>query len=629
MSKPFLTPSRRVSLPPVPPTESLAGLIQTLLDEEVHPDGSRRPRSAEQIAAVAGISRKQLDNLLKGRSKSTRRSTFEGLLKAFLGSDASYGVEWRQALAAAWTRGTAERKLSGAQSPKAPESDPPQAQLADALMIGVPHKRLPLHFIGREEDIEAIHSHLSVAPHRLAIYGAHGVGKSMLASAYAKRFSDRYDIIAWIDAETAEGSAKGLLSLKKLTTDATATNETLDPVEQVLIAVERSNRRILLIYDNAVGPAELHPYLPGGGTTHVLITSNSPSWRVEAVPRALNAWPNSVGVQYLKLRLGDMIDDKAAFRLSAMVGGLPIALEIAAAYCEMRCLRVDDYLRAFAVNPAPLLDAHGVSPKTYPHSISRLITVSIEGAVAKNPTSKKILEHLSILAPCEVPLFLLFGVINGRQKPSDPSLLSATTEAIMTLREHSLIAYMPDTTVERYPILGQQEDGEDPYENIDTVSVHRLVSHIARVGISNPFAKESRLVSLLADMFPLHYQSEIDTRRYFLAPHIVFLLFRNGQIRTDLPRNDWLPVIAHSAFALEKAMRLQYEPAYMTLKIAHDLVESLVHPKRERILMYMKHDMSFYSHMAGIDSGLNLGGYPRGPDEDICLDDDMFFLDED
>ena len=36
---------------------------------------------------------------------------------------------------------------------------------------------------------------------------------------------------------------------------------------------------ILLIYDNAIDANALRPYLPRGGASHILITSNAHSWR--------------------------------------------------------------------------------------------------------------------------------------------------------------------------------------------------------------------------------------------------------------------------------------------------------------------------------------------------------------
>ncbi len=74
--------------------------------------------------------------------------------------------------------------------------------------------------------------------------------------------------------------------------------------------------------------------MPRGGTAKVLVTSNAPAWRGVAAPVEIRVWPKTIGVDYLIARTGRAAERQAAETLSEALGGLPLAHEQAAAYCE-------------------------------------------------------------------------------------------------------------------------------------------------------------------------------------------------------------------------------------------------------------------------------------------------------
>src|SRR5258705_13738841 len=91
---------------------------------------------------------------------------------------------------------------------------------------------------------------------------------------------------------------------------------------------------ILLIYDNAVDADALKPYLPRGGVSRVLVTSNAHAWRGVAAPIEIRLWPKEIGADYLIARTGRTAERAAALALSEALGGLPPAHDQAAAPCE-------------------------------------------------------------------------------------------------------------------------------------------------------------------------------------------------------------------------------------------------------------------------------------------------------
>jgi hypothetical protein len=179
------------------------------------------------------------------------------------------------------------------------------------------------------------------------------------------------------------------------------------------------------------------------------------------------------------------------------------------------------------------------------------------------------------------------------------------------------VSFVPDELELQYPRPQQQR--EDESEPNDGVLAHHLVRHVTKSGIANVQTIERQIIAAVEKLFPLHYDERIDERRTLISPHIVHLLFRGDQLRVDVAWNPWLQAIAHSAMALESRCRCRYKEALAHSRLAHDIIETLDHPLRERALMYLKHDMSFISHVLGIDpkvSGLVLGAHFRSPEED-------------
>ena len=62
---------------------------------------------------------------------------------------------------------------------------------------------------------------------------------------------------------------------------------------------------VLLIYDNAIDARSLKPFLPTGGASRVLVTSNSHAWRGVAAPVKISPWlERKSGAEYLIARTG-------------------------------------------------------------------------------------------------------------------------------------------------------------------------------------------------------------------------------------------------------------------------------------------------------------------------------------
>ena len=101
----------------------------------------------------------------------------------------------------------------------------------------------------------------------------------------------------------------------------------------------------LLMFDNVPGPEQVQGFLPPAGDGRVLITSRNALWppkQAVEVP-VLDA---DAAAGFLVDRAGDP-DERAARALAGELGGLPLALEQAAAYTQATGNGLAAYLALF------------------------------------------------------------------------------------------------------------------------------------------------------------------------------------------------------------------------------------------------------------------------------------------
>jgi hypothetical protein len=372
------------------------------------------------------------------------------------------------------------------------------AQQGKALALSNIPITVPRHFLGRDDAIESIDRALSAGQGRAAItalHGLRGVGKTTLAAAYAARRRANDRATWWIRAQTESTMRADLASLGVSLGWVAA-----DEKEESALAAVRERLRdegegLLLIYDNAIGEASLRGYLPPGGAARVLVTSNDPNWRKVAVPVEIEVWPKDVGAKYLIVRTGREKELADAEALSETLGGLPLAHEQAAAYCERLKVSLAEYCRRFDASPTRLLDADKDAPAEYRDglTVTRTFALAIDEAAKLHPAAKPLIVHAALLAPEPIPLFLF---AEAREKFGEPLASGLADdgldEAIAALRAFAL--------VDRETIA----DERDPSITTDTIRLHRLVRIAAAGRLQGEAADEVRraLIEAMAAVFP-------------------------------------------------------------------------------------------------------------------------------
>jgi hypothetical protein len=126
-----------------------------------------------------------------------------------------------------------------------------------------------------------------------------------------------------------------------------------DPVAWVHGALAASPAPWLLVFDNAPDRASVARFVPPAGPGRVLITSRNQIWPPGQAPEVPVLDPQ-VAAEFLVGRTGDA-DQQAALELAGVLGGLPLALEQAAAYVHTtggEPGRIPGPVRAAARGPA-------------------------------------------------------------------------------------------------------------------------------------------------------------------------------------------------------------------------------------------------------------------------------------
>jgi tetratricopeptide (TPR) repeat protein len=378
---------------------------------------------------------------------------------------------------------------------------------------------VPLNFMGRDEALAAIETALQRNEGRVAItvlHGMRGVGKTTLAAAYAEHHRSDYRATWWIRAQTEPTLRADLAGLGIRLGWVDADEKEEPAVEAVMERLRHEGERLLLIFDNAVDANALKAYLPRGGQAKVLVTSNARAWRGIATPVEIPTWPSDIGADYLIARTGRKGERAAAEALSQALGGLPLAHEQAAAYCERLEVSFLDYRSKFEAAPARLLENADDAPVEYHNglTVAKTFTLAIDKAAKLHGAAEPLIVHAGLLAPEPIPLFVFK---EAREHFGDPLASALVDEgldkAIASLRVFAL--------VERDQIV----DDRDPAITTDAIRLHRLVRQIAasRLDSAQQYAARRALVAMLAAVYPNDGRSNPASwpRCATLTPHLV------------------------------------------------------------------------------------------------------------
>jgi tetratricopeptide (TPR) repeat protein len=370
---------------------------------------------------------------------------------------------------------------------------PGRADAVSNIPIAVPE-----HFLGCDDALEAVDAALKRREGRVAItavHGLRGVGKTTLAAAYAERHRGEYRATWWVRAQTADSMRADLVALAVRLGWVKPDEKEAPVFEKVMERLRHEGEGLLIIYDNASQADALKPFLPKGGAARVLVTSNAPDWRGLGAPIELKLWPRDIGADYLIGRTDRGPERGDAEALSEALGGLPLAHEQAAAYCERLSVSFADYARRLAAKPINLLDAEKDAPLEYHNklTVAKTFALAIDEAAKLHRASEPLIVHAASLAPEPIPLFLFS---EGREKFGEPLASDLAGDGL----DEAVAALGAFALVDREPIV----DERDPLVTTETIRLHRLVRVAAAARQQAEEAEGERrvLIEAMASVYP-------------------------------------------------------------------------------------------------------------------------------
>ena len=153
---------------------------------------------------------------------------------------------------------------------------PPDGKCPKELTVNIP-KTNPDDIIGREADLEELHTLLNERKKVVVVNGLGGIGKTTLAQVYVEKYYNNYKHIAWV-TQTPDGivndfiNTDGLAKALKVEYVSIEAEQRFRDIILKLKAIEEAPN--LLVIDNAVQSLSNYRHsLPGQPNWHVLVTS--------------------------------------------------------------------------------------------------------------------------------------------------------------------------------------------------------------------------------------------------------------------------------------------------------------------------------------------------------------------
>jgi tetratricopeptide (TPR) repeat protein len=414
--------------------------------------------------------------------------------------------------------------LTGIQRTRAKPARPPQFPNASSptpgqtstpnfpgqwpLKWNIPYGRNP-YFTGRETLLQSLHDQLingntMALTQAQAISGLGGIGKTQTALEYAHRHQHQYRFILWISAVTLESLLSDLSKLADLLEvpgrDPQNQQNTASAVKDYLV----QQRDWLLIFDNADDIEMVREYLPRGNKTngHILLTTRAQALGTVAHAVRVKEMDKGEGTQLLLkrgrlLKTGQLLAQMGASNrtvaesLVEAVGGLPLALDQAAAYIEETGCSLSDYLKLYKTRHQDLLKRRGRLVTDHPETVAATWSLSFQKVEQENKAAAELLRLCAFLAPDAIPEEIISEGASHLGKilapvAADPLYLN---DAIGVLRKYSLVKRDPETK---------------------TLSIHRLVQQVLKDGMNEKVQRQwaERAVRALSQVFPFGWDVE-------------------------------------------------------------------------------------------------------------------------
>jgi transcriptional regulator with XRE-family HTH domain len=371
------------------PALGFAGLLRQLRAEA--------GLTQEELAEAAGLSPRSVSDLERGINRTARKDTAV-LLGGALGL-----AEPVRAVFVAAARGL----VPAAEVLGAVRESGPRPAVTMPRVWNIPARNPG--FTGRDDLLGQVREQLLAGDKAVvqALHGMGGVGKTQLAAEYAHRFAGTYDLAWWINAEQG-GLIGDQVAALGLALGCVQPGAGTEAARAAVLAELRHRGRWLLVFDNAEDPADVAPWLPGGGG-HVLITSRQRGWDEAAAPVEIDVLARAESVAILQNRV-TALSGADADRLAAELGDLPLAIAQAAGFMADTGMTPDEFLLLLRTRAGQLLAQ--TAPGSYPRSLAAATGLIADRLARQDPAAAELASVCAFLAPEPIPESLFTAAVS-------------------------------------------------------------------------------------------------------------------------------------------------------------------------------------------------------------------------
>lgn len=326
----------------------------------------------------------------------------------------------------------------------------------------MPYLRNPF-FTGRADLLRQLHDALchdqdAILTQPQALSGLGGIGKTQIAIEYAYRYYQHYTAVFWIGAETEETIIASFSSIATLVHLPEKNKSDQDHVIAAVLAWLTCHRGWLMIFDNVEDPGLLKRFLPTARHGSLLFTSQRPTLDTLAWPLTVEQMSLEESTLFLRRRASlPQPDNEAIVAIGEALGGLPLALDQAAAYVEETRCGWRHFLQVFQAQPLYLLGERNAHAE-HPASVTKTFALAFANVQQKNRVAADLLLLCTFLAPDAIPEEILTASIAD----SVQSMAAAVLQFNAAMRD-----------LLTYALIQRNAD-------MRTVTIHRLVQAVLK-----------------------------------------------------------------------------------------------------------------------------------------------------